>query len=176
MTDRGEPIAPAVLIRASAGDAGAFAQIMAAHSGDMARVCMVISGDPDVTNEAVQSAWVEAWRRLGSLRDPDRLRPWLMTIAANKARQQMRSARRRLVYEGSLTPAPAIDPGTRAELLDLAEAVGRLRPDERRLLGLRFAVGLTSAEIARELGGSPSATRGRLARVVRRLRSELKDA
>lgn len=175
MTDRGEPIGPAVLIRASTGDVGALAQIMAAHSSDMARVCMVVCGDPDVTSEAVQAAWVEAWRRLGSLRESDRLRPWLMTIAANKARQLLRSARRRRTYEGSLTVPPATDPGSRAELLDLAEAVSLLQPDDRRLLGLRFAVGLTSEEIARELGGSASAIRGRLARVVKRLRLELRD-
>jgi RNA polymerase sigma-70 factor, ECF subfamily len=175
VADRGEPIGAAVLIRASTGDAKALAQIMAAHSGDMARVCMVVCGDPDVTIEAVQAAWVEAWPRLGSLRDSARLRPWLMTIAANKARQLLRSASRRRSYEGSITPAAAIDPGSRAELLDLAEAVSHLQPDDRRLLGLRFAVGLTSEEIARELGGSASAIRGRLARVVKRLRLELRD-
>lgn len=170
-----EPIAHAVLIRASDGDPGALAQIMAAHSGDMARVCMVICGDPDVAHEAVQAAWVSAWRRLGSLRDPDRLRPWLISIAANQARQMLRSARRRHGYEGSVTPPVAVDPGSRAELLDLAEAVSHLEPDERRLLGLRFVGGLTSEEIARELGGSASAVRGRIARIVKRLRTELSD-
>jgi len=168
-----EPIVHAVLIRASNGDPEALAQIMAAHSGDMARVCMVISGDPDVAHEAVQAAWASAWRRLGSLRDPDRLRPWLISIAANQARQILRSARRRRSYEDSVTPQPPIDPGSRAELIDLAEAVSHLEPDQRRLLGLRFVGGLTSEEIARELGGSASAVRGRIARIVKRLRTEL---
>ncbi len=175
MAVRREPTAHAVLIRASTGDPEALAQIMAAHSGDMARVSMVICGDPDVAHEAVQAAWASAWRRLGSLRDPDRLRPWLMAIAANQARQLLRSSRRRRAYEGSLMPAVPVDPGARPELLDLAEAVSRLEPDERRLLGLRFVGGLTSEEIARELGGSASAVRGRLARVVKRLRTDLED-
>lgn len=170
-----KPTARAVLIRASTGDSQALAQIMAAHSGDMARVCMVICGDPDVAREAVQAAWASAWRRLGSLRDPDRLRPWLMAIAANQARQMLRSARRRRAHESSVTSAVPMDPGSRAELLDLAEAVAHLHPDERRLLGLRFVGGLTSEEIARELGGSASAVRGRLARIVARLRAELTD-
>lgn len=168
-----EPIAHAVLIRASNGDPEALAQIMAAHSGDMARICMVISGDAEVVNEAVQAAWASAWRRLGSLRDPARLRPWLMAIAANQARQVLRSARRRRGYEDSVTPPAPADPGARAELLDLAEAVSHLESDERRLLGLRFVGGLTSEEIARELGGSASAVRGRIARIVKRLRTEL---
>lgn len=170
-----EPIAHAVLVRASNGDPQALAQIMAAHSGDMARICMVICGDPDVADEAVQVAWTSAWRRLGSLRDPDRLRPWLMAIAANHARQLLRSAGRRRSYEGSVMAAAALDPGSRPELLDLAEAVAHLQPDERRLVGLRFVGGLTSEEIARELGGSASSVRGRLARIVKRLRTELDD-
>lgn len=173
MAVRPEPTAHAVLIRASNGDPEALAQIMAAHSGDMARICMVICGDPDVAHEAVQAAWAAAWRRLGSLRDPDRLRPWLMTIAANQARQMLRSARRRSGYEGSVTPQPPVDPGSRAELLDLAEALSHLEPDERRLLGLRFVGGLTSEEIAHELGGSASGVRGRVARIVKRLRTQL---
>lgn len=173
MTVRREPIAHAVLIRAAAGDVDALAQVMAAHSGDMARVCMVICGDPDVAHEAVQAAWASTWTRLGSLRDPDRLRPWLIAIAANHARQIVRGARRRRGYEAAVTAPMPVDPGSRAELLDLAEAVADLQPDERRLLGLRFAGGLTSEEIARELGGSASAIRGRLARIVKRLRIEL---
>lgn len=170
---RPEPTAHAVLVRASAGDPEALAQIMAAHSGDMVRICMVICGDPDVAHEAVQAAWTSAWRRLGSLRNPDRLRPWLMTIAANQARQMLRSARRRRAHEGSLTPSSPVDPGSRVDLLDLAEALSHLRPDERRLLGLRFVGGLTSEEIAQELGGSASGVRGRLAGIVKRLRTEL---
>lgn len=175
MAVRRDPIAHAVLIRASTGDPEALAQIMATHSGDMARVCMVICGDPDVAHEAVQAAWASAWRRLGSLRDPDRLRPWLMAIAANQVRQLLWSARRRRAYEGSVTPAAPVDPGSRPELLDLADAIAHLHADERRLLGLRFVGGLTSEEIASELGGSASAIRGRLARVVKRLRTELGD-
>ena len=175
MAVRREPIAHAVLIRAATGDADALAQVMAAHSGDMARVCMVICGDPDVAHEAVQAAWASAWPRLASLRDPDRLRPWLIAIAANQARQIVRGARRRRAHESSVTSAAPIDPGSRAELLDLADAVSNLQPDDRRLLGMRFAAGLTSEEIARELGGSASAVRGRLARIVAQLRAELTD-
>jgi RNA polymerase sigma factor (sigma-70 family) len=59
------------------------------------------------------------------------------------------------------------------DLLDLADAVSRLEPDERRLLALRYVADLTSDDIAREVGGSASSVRGRLARIIRRLRTEL---
>jgi RNA polymerase sigma-70 factor (ECF subfamily) len=163
--------------KAAQGDVDALAQLMAAHDGDMVRVCMVICGDVDIARAAVQAGWITAWKRLATLREPDRVRPWLMSVAANEARQILRSAARRDRYERrSAAPAPGLDPGLRAEVLDLAEAVSRLDVDERRLLGLRYAAGLTSEEIARELGGSAASVRGRLARLTLRLRSELGNA
>jgi RNA polymerase sigma-70 factor (ECF subfamily) len=168
---------PATLASAAAaGDTDAFARIMAAHDGDMARLAMVICGDVESAREAVQAAWPIAWQRLGSLRDPTRLRPWLMSIAANEARQLARSSRRRVRNEArSEPPAPPLSPDDRAQHLDLAAALDRLEPDDRRLIGMRYLVGLTSVEIAAELDRTPSSVRGRLARLLDQLHRELGD-
>jgi len=72
---------------AAAGDETAFARIIEAHHDDMRRICYVICGDLDVADEAVQAAWSIVWKKLGGLRDPARLRPWLVSVAANEARQ-----------------------------------------------------------------------------------------
>ena len=161
---------------AAAGDPEALARIMATHDADMARVCMVICGEMSLAHEALQLAWISAWRRLGTLREPDRLRPWLVSVAANEARQLLRRESRRRGHEGQApigwTPP---DPASRAGWLDLQTALRRLDPDERRLLALRLVAGLTSEEVARELGGTASAIRGRLARLLARLRRELTD-
>ncbi|HET6381124.1 MAG TPA: sigma-70 family RNA polymerase sigma factor [candidate division Zixibacteria bacterium] len=170
------PASPgAELIRdAAAGDADALAAIMALHDASMRRICMVVTGNAALVEEAVQAAWVRAWRHLGSLRDPDRLRPWLMSVAANEARQQVRAAYRRTAHERRTDVSRrGTDPAARAELVDLAAAVGRLDTDERRLLALRYVADLTSEEIGRELGMTAAAVRGRLARIVERLRREL---
>lgn len=60
-----------------------------------ASVCFVICSDQEMAQDAVQSAWPIAWRKLGSLRDPDRLRPWVVSVAANGVRQLMRHPRPR---------------------------------------------------------------------------------
>ena len=167
---------PGLVAAAVAGDADAFARIMSLHDGDMTRVCMTIVGDVNLAQEAVQAAWPIAWRRLGSLREANRLRPWLISVAANEARQIARRARRAEARHRSFAPPQPIgDPGSRAASLDLAAALARLHVDERRLIGLRYVAGLTSSEIAREIGGSASAVRGRLARILDRLRMELSD-
>ena len=149
---------------------------MARYHADMARVCAVICDDPDVADDAVQSAWPIAWRRLGSLRDPDRLRPWLISIAANEARQLQRRERRRRVLEIRVVAAPSGgELESAAAMLDLERALGRLSADDRSLLALRFVAELDSEEIGRALGLSASGARSRLERLVGRLRSELRD-
>jgi RNA polymerase sigma-70 factor (ECF subfamily) len=161
--------------QAAAGDQAAFARLVAEHHASMARVAYAIVGSADGAAEATQSAWSIAWRRLASLRDEASLRPWLVAIAANEARQALRRQSGRVVVDISqvMAVAPAGDPGDRIETIDLARALRSLKPDERALLALRFVAGLDATEIAQQLGLSPSGVRTRLARLIGRLRRDL---
>ena len=164
---------------AAAGDRVAFARIVAAYHADMIRVAFVVSGgDQDIADDAVQSAWSIAWRKLRSVRDPDRVKPWLLTVAANEARQALRRQHHRAVVEIDVaTGDPAgPDPAGLAGELDLERAIRHLSAEDRQLLALRYAAGLDSARIG-QLTGRPAATvRWRLTRVLARLRKELSDA
>ena len=170
-------IAAATVADAAAGDVDALARIVGAHHDDMARICYVICGDQDMAQDAVQAAWPIAWRKLGSLRDTDRLRPWLMSVAANEARQIMRRQRRHLVVEIEVADTGSYrgDPAHNPALTDLVVALRRLSPDDRTLLALRHVAGFDATEIGRALGMSPSGVRSRLARLLTRLRTELQD-
>ena len=172
--------------RAVGGDELAFARIVRAHHDDMARVAFVVCGDVELAHEAVQAAWQKAWSKLGSIRDADRLRPWLVSIAANEAKQLARSRHRRWMRETAIdgstidaqTPSGShvgSDPAGRADALDLANALAGLAPDERTLIALRYAAGLTSDEIGRAIGMTGGGVRARLARLLTRLREELND-
>jgi RNA polymerase sigma factor (sigma-70 family) len=170
-------IAATTVAEAAAGDVAALARIVGAHHDDMARICFVICGDQDTAQDAVQAAWPIAWRKLRSLRDPDRLRPWLMAVAANEARQILRRQRRHRIVEIEVADigTDQFDPAARAGLADLATALRRLSPEDRTLLALRHVAGYDATEIGRELGISPSGVRSRLARLTARLRTELSD-
>lgn len=167
--------AGAMIERAATGDEVAFAQIVAGHHEDMARVAYLVSGSLDLADDAVQAAWAIAWRRLGTLRDPARLRPWLMSVAANEARQMARGDRRRTVRELRVHAPDAGATPERAALIDLANALGRLDPQDRALIALRYVAELDSASIGREMGLSASGARVRLHRLLARLRKELGD-
>lgn len=169
----------AVVRRAMAGDREAFASLVARHGGAMAKVAYVVSGDPDVARDAVQAAWTIAWRRLGSLRDPSQVRAWLLTIAANEARQTVRRRRRHIVTDLSIAEEVTDgrgDPGDSIQLIDLERALRRLKPEDRAIIALRYVAGLDSTEIAAHLGGSSSGVRSRLSRALEHLRMDLDHA
>lgn len=170
--------AEGLISRAVSGDEVAFATIVNRHHADMVRLSFVVTGDANLAEDAVAAAWPKAWQRLGSVKEPDRLRSWLCSIAANEARQLIRSRSRRSVREITVE-APAAgawpDPAGRSADIDLANALAKLAPDDRALIALRYVCGLNSTELGRATGMSASGTRARLARLLERLRKELGD-
>lgn len=171
-------VEPADAELARSGDAAAFGRLVTRHHGDMARVAFVITGDAGLAEDAVQSAWLTSWARLASLREPARVRAWLLAIVVNEARQIMRGRRRLAVVEidPDVRAAPGTDPATGIARLDLVRALARLGPEDRALLALRYVAGLDAVELGAATGRSASGTRARLSRLTARLRKELGDA
>jgi RNA polymerase sigma-70 factor (ECF subfamily) len=170
--------ADAIVRGAASGDEVAFARLIDEYHEPMVRAAYVIVGDVLLAHEAAQDSWVIAWQRLASLRDPEKIRPWLVAICANEARRLARRSRRRRVIEITLEPPgpEPVDPVSVIDVLDLERALTRLKPDERGLLAMRYVVGLDSHDIARAVGLSASGVRSRLSRLVERLRRDLDDA
>ncbi len=164
---------------AATGDERAFAAIVDSYQADMERVCFVICGDVELAQEGVQLAWPIAWRRLGTLRDPTSLRPWLVTVAANETRRLVRRRRRRAVVEIAVSavqaadPVGGLDPADHLSNLDLAEALAHLDEVDRSIVAMRHLAGMTSAEIGLAVGLSAAGVRTRLARALTRIRKEL---
>ena len=168
-----------VIGSAAAGDEAAFASIVDAYQADMERVSFAICGDIELAREGVQVAWVIVWRRLSTLRDVDRIRPWLATVAANETRRLARRHRGRRLVEIAVSPAEAdaphggLDPASRAAEVDLANAMTRLPEIDRTIVALRYLAEMTSAEIGPAVGLSAAGVRTRLARALDRLREDL---
>jgi DNA-directed RNA polymerase specialized sigma24 family protein len=104
-----------VLASVAAGDEVAFRHVIAAHHEDMRRVCLVICGDHAIADEATQAAWFIAWKKIDKVYDLDRLRPWLVSVAANEAKKLMTKRRRRAQFETALegaTEQRGVDPAT----------------------------------------------------------------
>jgi RNA polymerase sigma-70 factor (ECF subfamily) len=167
--------AKSVLERAIYGDEAAFERIVAEYNADLIRVAYGICGEADLALDAAQSAWIIAWRKLSSVRQPASLRSWLVAIAANEARHIVR--RQRHVRELALDEPDhgAADPASGIARVDLVDALGRLKPEERALIAMRYGAELDSTEMGARLGISSDSVRGRLMRAMGHLRKELCD-
>lgn len=167
-----------LLTSAAAGDEIAFRRIIAAHHEDMRRVCLAIAGDQTIADEATQTAWLIAWRKIGKVHGPAQLRPWLVSVAANEAKQLMRKRRRRAMFEMTVdatSSASGGDPANGASAVDLRAAMARLDPGDSALLAMRYVAGFDSNELGVATGRTPAATRQRLKRLLDRLREDLSD-
>jgi RNA polymerase sigma-70 factor, ECF subfamily len=172
-----EEQAGTILARAAAGDEWAFTRLVAAHHADMRRVAYVVCHDVETAEDACQQAWQIAARRLSSIREPQKVRSWLVAIAANEARKLAKRQRRRNFLEASVRPIRDSRPEVTDAIdqADLADALSRLSAEDRMLVALRYFADLDSTQIAAIRGGSASGTRARLARILDRLRKELDD-
>jgi len=173
----------AEIVRAAAmGDEAAFTELVARHHRDLLRVAYVICRDASLAEDSAQAAWAIAWRRIGDVREPNMIRSWLVAVAANEARRIMRARHPRVleisVADIELEGVPDLrsDPLARGiASADLRRVLASLDPTDRALIALRYVAELSSDEIGHALGMSPSGARGRLSRVLLRLRGDLRD-
>lgn len=114
----------AKLVRlAQGGDAAAFGLLY----DRTIRLVRAVAADagPDQADDVAHDAYLRAYRRLGTLRDPDRFAPWLVGIARLVVRERRRA--RRAEPLGADVPAPDAAAGADAEdVAELLRAIARL--------------------------------------------------
>jgi len=180
----GRPLTEQELVeRARGGDGTAYATLVRDHEETAFRIAYVICGNAADAEEAAQEAFVKAYRALGRFRSGEPLRPWLLAIVANEARNRRRSAGRRaalvLRAAGEGRPSGEAAPSPEAALLagerraTLLAALGRMADRDRTVIACRYLLELTEAETAATLGVRPGTVKSRLSRALDRLRQEV---
>ncbi len=143
------------------------------------RLASVVLGDPTEAEDAAHDAAVLAWRRFGTLRDPDRFEQWFCRIVLNVCRDRLRHQRRHPVVElpsedGERGGLQAPDRAGQLLARDaLDRAFARLEPDHQIVVALRFYRDLTVDEVARRLEIPAGTVKSRLHHALRRLRTEM---
>lgn len=115
--------------------------------------------------ETAQAAWTRGWERIDQLRDKELLPTWVNTIAVNMYRHAARKASR---HEPLFDRTGGI--GIDMAAIDLARLLKGCCASDRVLLLLHLH-GLTTGEIAREIGTTETAVRVRLTRARRSARA-----
>jgi RNA polymerase sigma-70 factor (ECF subfamily) len=169
----GRPLEEAELVeRAKRGDADAYEQIVHAYQGLAFRTAYLLAGNAADAEEAAQDAFVKAWRALGRFRSGEPLRPWLLRIVANEARNRRRSSGRRerlalrAAHESSGDAAPSPENALLAadQRSRLLAAVDTLPEDQRDVIAAVDVAGLSYAEAAETLGVPTGTVMSRLYR------------
>src|ERR671917_1214623 len=97
----GRPLTEAELVeRARRGDQDAYGELVHAYQGIAFRTAYLLTGNAADAEDAAQDAFVKAYYALGRFRPRAELRPWLLRIVANEARNRRRSAGRRTNLAG----------------------------------------------------------------------------
>jgi RNA polymerase sigma-70 factor, ECF subfamily len=157
------------------GDHAAFEVLFSRHAGAVQGFLARMVRDGALAEDLLQTTFLSVVRSRDRFERGTRFGPWLMTIAANAARDALRRRQHREAYQDSAPgPAPVAaapgDPGMRKRLED---ALQRLSPDQREAILLHKLEGWSYEEIASMRGISVSAARVRAHRGFEKLRQLL---
>ncbi|MGE3620052.1 MAG: sigma-70 family RNA polymerase sigma factor [Acidimicrobiia bacterium] len=159
----------ALVRRLRDGDAAAWADVYDRYADRLYDYCNSILHDRHEAEDALQDAFVTAAGRIGQLRDPDRLRPWLYAVCRTSALARARRRSRVVPTEEVAVTSPAPegpDPVQRDDLRRLVwDAAGGLAPQDRAVLDLHLRHGLVGQELAEALEVTPHHATVRLGRV-----------
>ena len=178
--------------RLQAGDSGAFEALVRRESGPLLRVARRFLRSEEDARDALQDAFVAAYKSIGRFASNSRLSTWLHRILINACLMRLRAQKRRpeedidaylprFAEDGhQAEPSetwsePAADDFLeRAELRDLVRsAIDRLPEQYRIVLLLRDIEEMTTEETAEALGITPNAVKIRLHRARQALRTLL---
>jgi RNA polymerase sigma factor (sigma-70 family) len=166
-----------LVVRAREGDRDAFSELAARWIGRLTGAARLILRDEYAAQDAVQETFIEAWRSLPGLREPDRFEAWLRRLLVRACFRGARRSRRVSAVERRLTPAdePAIVGVERdTDLHDqLERGLARIPAAQRAVVVLVYYLDLPLADAAQAMGIPIGTTKSRLNRATQALRAAI---
>lgn len=162
--------------RARNGDDSAFGELVDLEGDGCYAIAYRILRDAERAQDAVQQAFLLAWRELPQLRDPERFSAWLRRLLVNACYEEIRRHTRwsshitRLSMDTPGGPDPMVSVDDR-DALD--RAFVRLTPEHRAVFALHHHAGLPLAEIADAVGAPVGTVKSRLHHATRLLRAAI---
>ena len=155
--------------------AAAFERLAGGQLDAAYRLARAILRDPVEAQDATHDAYVQAWRKWSTLRDPSRFEPWFDRILVNICRNRLQHATRFGATDISDEVAIAAgDPfGLAHDRDQLGSAILGLSPDHRIVVALRYYRDLTIDEIATRLGVPAGTVQSRLHYALARMHAAI---
>ncbi|HUT73949.1 MAG TPA: sigma-70 family RNA polymerase sigma factor [Armatimonadota bacterium] len=144
-----------LVARVREGDLGAFDRLVARHRARVFAIARQIATDADAAQDIAQEAFLQAFRALDSIRDHERVGPWLNTIVRRQAQRRLREAQRwpASVDLETVRGAPAWrswpEPEPPGEMVERVRSLlAVLSQRERQVMILHYLEGRSCQEIA----------------------------
>ena len=165
-----------------AGDEKAFEWLVTRHSRYAGAIALSIVKDEHEAADVVQETFIKVYRKVSTLKELDRFRPWLRNIVRSTALDRLRKRKKTLSLDygedddnKALEPiAETVSPDAVLQSRELQKEIrGRIMglPEaQREVVALKYIEGLSYEEIARQTGSSISSIESRLHRARARLR------
>lgn len=165
------------------GDREAFGRIVARYQSLVCSLAYSATGSLTRSEDLAQETFLEAWKALGSLREPEKLRSWLCSIARNRIHQSLRTGKREPAHEAEpleqLEQAPCSEPLPSERAINREEAdilwhrLEQLPETYRLPLVLYYREQQSIEKVAQSLELSEEAARQRLSRARKLLQEEV---
>jgi RNA polymerase sigma-70 factor (ECF subfamily) len=167
-----------LVVRAQGGDHEAFDELVDRFGPELYRLAVAVIG-PVAAADVTQEALIRVWSELPTLRDPDRFPAWARRILVNRCRDAARASRRRaspvaidLVARQQPVTIPDLAVAVERSS-DLRTAIATLTVEQRTVIALHYAFGLTIREVADTLGVPVGTAKSRLSAAIAALRRQL---
>jgi len=177
-----------LVAKAREGGLEAFEELIRRHTRSVYRILMAILGDREEAQDAMQDAFLNAFKHIGEFQGRSRFSTWLVSIARNTALQRLRDRKNmESLDEGELEGEEEFRPRqvrawqdnpeqmhSKTEIRELVErGINRLPAKYRVVMVLRDIEQLSTEEVAQELRLSVPALKARLFRARLMLREWL---
>jgi RNA polymerase sigma-70 factor (ECF subfamily) len=163
--------------RAQAGDLDAFTAVVRLTQRMAFAVACTVLRDAAQAQDAVQDAYLIAFRRLADLDDPAAFAGWFRRVVITASLNTRRARRQTFLQLEDAPDLPILDEAearwSEAARLRLARALLTLSREERRLCDRRYHGGWSTARLAAGAGVDEAAMRKRLQRIRDKLRKEM---
>ncbi len=160
------------------GDTDAFAQLMRLSAPRLNGVARLILRDPDRAEDAVQEAFISAWKSIRALQDPDAWDAWLSRTVVRKCYTLADRDRRRVEVEVHAIPTETLLPDASGDIAGrdwVMTELGRLEIEQRSVIALHYYLDLPMREVAEILDVPIGTAASRLHRGLEKLRVALRD-
>lgn len=161
----------------------AFRLLVANYGARVYSLCCRMLKDRGQAEEVMQESYAKAFQTIDQLREPERLRAYVMQIATHLCLDILRTARRRGVTRDPLTDVDTL--ALARDLLDelastddkraIEECLQRLPPDKRAAVLGRFFADLPYQDLARAMNKRAATIRIAIARILPALRDCLEE-